>query len=182
MTFDPGYGFVVWLPIPIVPKARPRVTRHGTHKPDKYAANLNDIGMLLRSYLPQGWPLDRSYELLVEVVLERRNGGDADNLLGTVMDAGNRVVWQDDCQVASVKLRKLIHTNLLEPSKARVEVRLMEPTGFEPPPRKPSTPLPRTGLWQRERGAADKRTAASTASGTRRPADAGKGPSRGGKA
>lgn len=184
--FIPGYGVVVWLPIPIVPKARPRVTRGGkhTHMPDKYEANVESIAMLLlnpfRGQNP-GWPVDKSYELFVEVMVERRNWGDVDNLLGTVMDAARGIVWLDDCQVAGAKVRKFLPADWMgHQNTARVEVRLLEPTGFEPKP--PRSPTKRTGLWRRERGGAAKRATPPADARPCREPDARKGPSRGSKA
>ena len=171
--YQPGYSVVVWFPIPIVPKARPRVTRGGAHTymPTKYETSLEAIALLLlnpfRGQNPE-WPTDRSYEVFVEVDVDRVNAGDVDNILGTVMDAARGIVWRDDCQVVSAKVTKHIYTNLLAPSKARLEFRLREPTGFEPKPK-------------RGRGAV-KRPAFPASRFPSGGGDARKGPPRGSKA
>lgn len=140
------------IPIPIVPKARPRVDKTGTHMPDKYRRCVRDIGMILATVFgnDRGWPTHQAYEVNLHVEVGP-HGGDVDNLLGTVLDAGNGIVWDDDRQVVIASVTKRRAT--LQP-QARLTVTVLdgESRGFGHEPKPSGKPLPRTGLWQRERG------------------------------
>jgi hypothetical protein len=97
-----------------------------------------------------------------------------DNLLGTILDAGTGIVWEDDRQVVTATVQKFLWDG--EPWRAHVRVTVLADTGFEPKP--PRLPTKRTRLWKRERGGADERTTRTANRATSGVPDAGKGPSR----
>lgn len=113
-----------------VPKARPRVHSKGTYLPPAYEKSRTDLAWLLvdaRNKI-KAWPMNKSYIVNYDVWLYRRNAGDADNLVGTLLDAGKRVLWDDDMQVIELHVRK--HRG---PPKVLIEVDVIEEsTGFEP--------------------------------------------------
>lgn len=77
-------------------KARPRLGKHGTYKPD--AAAEEATAWLLRSQLRSRW--DGPVVLVCEFFRPDRRRVDADNLLKHVCDAGNLArIWRDDSQV-----------------------------------------------------------------------------------
>jgi Holliday junction resolvase RusA-like endonuclease len=121
------------LEVPFVPtpKARPRVGEHGTVMPAAYKTSRQDLAWLLvdaRNRLGP-WPMDKSYVVTYEVWLYRRDGGDADNLVGTLLDAGNGLLWRDDRQVTGLHVKRYRGA-----PKVLIEVEVLEePTGFEPP-------------------------------------------------
>lgn len=133
------------IPFPIVPKARPRVDRGATHMPTKYETCKEQIAMLLAAHFARqpGWSTDVSYALTVWVRVDNASAGDVDNFLGTVMDAGNKIVWRDDRQVVQASVVKLLDRSSLRPRTiasgefgdalgATVRITPMHSTGFEP--------------------------------------------------
>ncbi len=96
------------------PKAMPRAARDGrgsrhTYMPDDYMAYRDALSYAMiaarrqaGAELIQGLPVG----LVVTFQLGTRRRVDMDNLLKTVMDAGNGVLWTDDWQVAEVTMGK----------------------------------------------------------------------------
>ena len=112
----------VTIPIAPVPKARPRVTRHGTHTPDR-TRNFESLA---------GWYL----QLEAVFILARpqrlpKNGHrcwhgvrpDLDNLLKALKDAMDKVVMEDDSQIVSLTAEKWYASSEENPS---IIVRLSE--------------------------------------------------------
>ena len=82
------------LNVPLMSKARPRST---DQKKPYMPATYKKWKSLVRAQLAEHWtdpPLQK-----VEVLTFKFFGparGDLDNLMGAVLDAGNRLVWEDD--------------------------------------------------------------------------------------
>ena len=98
-----------------VPKARPRVTRRGTFMPDKYIAWRDRIaeealvacGELEERCEP--WRADApAYRVRVRVWFAGAVHGDVDGLAGTVLDAGNKLLWADDKLVTDLRVSKSV--------------------------------------------------------------------------
>ena len=75
----------------VVPKARPRVTRNGTFMPERYKAWRNHAETEILSYLKglrikTSMPIQRA-EIDVQLVGKHNMNGDADNILGSYLDA-----------------------------------------------------------------------------------------------
>jgi Holliday junction resolvase RusA-like endonuclease len=108
------------IPVKPVAKARARVTRSGfTYTPLKTKRCELDIRYYLMEQGASQWtgPLRlgvvfnflRPKSLTKKKALERPHPTvkpDIDNLLKTIMDAGNEVLWKDDSQVVELHARK----------------------------------------------------------------------------
>jgi len=96
---------------PAMPKARPRVTKNGTHMPPKYVAwakgfalEAKASGMKVQGYpqtLEVGLSRDRTVIRVSELPDDttsrsKRLTGDVDNYLGGVMDALQGIAWEND--------------------------------------------------------------------------------------
>jgi Holliday junction resolvase RusA-like endonuclease len=84
-------NFTFYLAGPVVPKARPRVTQHGTFMPRRYRvwrqfAETEIWRQIEHQGIQQQVPVERA---TVEVKLtgKHRMTGDADNILGSCLDA-----------------------------------------------------------------------------------------------
>jgi hypothetical protein len=79
----------LWIPGPVIPKARPRVTSNGTYLPKRYREwRLRAEGEILMQVhqmnpLPQ-LPIERA---AVRIILRGKHRGDGDNAIGSVCDA-----------------------------------------------------------------------------------------------
>ncbi|WP_254563741.1 RusA family crossover junction endodeoxyribonuclease [Oscillatoria sp. HE19RPO] len=79
----------LWIPGPVIPKARPRVTANGTYLPKRYREwRLRAEGEIIMQVhqmnpLPQ-LPLERA---AVRIILRGKHRGDGDNAIGSVCDA-----------------------------------------------------------------------------------------------
>ena len=130
----------VTIPIAPVPKARPRVTRHGTHTPDRTRNFESLAGWYLRAAMGTAGlaRVDRPRLLQLEAVfiLARpqrlpKNGHrcwhgvrpDLDNLLKALKDAMDKVVMEDDSQIVSLTAEKWYASSEENPS---IIVRLSE--------------------------------------------------------
>jgi len=131
-------AFEIQIPFPIFPKARPRFStttntkkQIQTYMPAAYLKCVADIGMLLRAKMPKNWNLFASYKLTGAFYLDDSTQGDADQLIGTIMDAGNQLVWHDDRQIAELVVIKFIIGALGRRAIVGVH-ELPLATGFEP--------------------------------------------------
>lgn len=79
--------------VPLFSKARPRVTTNGVFMPKQYMVNRRAmISQMKEQY--EGQPLEGPLRLELNLFGEGR--GDADNILGSLLDAGNGILWVDD--------------------------------------------------------------------------------------
>lgn len=81
--------------------------------PREYVAYRGIVRLAAQAHVPARWPLDAEYEVILEYSLGSRRSGypstatlDVDNILGTVMDALERVVWSNDRQVVSARVER----------------------------------------------------------------------------
>lgn len=86
-------------PGPPIPKARPRHGGNGTYTPQRTMDAEAGLGWAMRAARPRGWRLDAFYALECRFHLGSFRRIDTDNLLKLVMDAGNKILWDDDFQV-----------------------------------------------------------------------------------
>ena len=70
---------------PIVPKARPRVTKRGSHLPENYR-EWKDAAIADIESQYQGEPLEYA-EVTISLTGKHNRQGDADNVAGSVLDA-----------------------------------------------------------------------------------------------
>jgi len=93
--------FMEWeatIPMTAVPKARPRVTKHGTYMPKRYRDNKEALGWMIRRAKPPSFdgPVEIQLTFSAEAIhirlapseRSRPKGvrGDLDNLIGTITD------------------------------------------------------------------------------------------------
>lgn len=96
----------VTIPGEPVPKARPRVVNGRTYTPERTKTAEHAIGWALRSALgPKGVDGEREFSVHAVFRTSTKRRCDLDNLLKTVLDAGNGVVWSDDSQVVEARCR-----------------------------------------------------------------------------
>jgi len=81
------------FPMPLFSKARPRVTQYGVFMPKDYLDKRKQMITLIQEQYT-GEPIETPIRLDVELFGEGR--GDADNIIGSLMDAGNKLLWADD--------------------------------------------------------------------------------------
>lgn len=79
--------------MPLYSKARPRVTARGTFMPKEYRVKQAEMVRQLKEQW-DGPPLEGPLRL--EIDLRGEGRGDADNILGSLMDAGAGILWTDD--------------------------------------------------------------------------------------
>lgn len=93
---------------PPVPCARPRVVRKGsttrTFMPGKtvaYEQHVRAAGLARR---PDGWPLDKRYQLTIEIYRAARRG-DWDNFGKAISDGLQGVLWKNDGSIVDATVR-----------------------------------------------------------------------------
>jgi Holliday junction resolvase RusA-like endonuclease len=88
-----------------VPKARPRVGRRGGRTPERTRSWEETVGWAAKQAY-KGEPV--SCEVAVSAVFHTRRTrpGDLDNLLKSVLDALNGIVWDDDIRVSKIIARR----------------------------------------------------------------------------
>jgi len=99
--------------------------------PQAYLDCVHNIGLLLRSEMPKNWNIFSSYKLVGTFYLDNSNQGDVDQLIGTIMDAGNKIVWHDDRQIAELLVAKFQCGDVRHRAIVVVHESAL-PTGFEP--------------------------------------------------
>ena len=81
------------LPIRLMSKARPRVTRFGTFMPKPYQEWRKECSDLLK----KAWQRDPiNHPIAVEIDCYGTGRGDIDNYMGALFDTANGIVWVDD--------------------------------------------------------------------------------------
>jgi len=101
-----------------VPAPRPRVTRWGTYNPPKYTEYKNAIKLLTKIKTPLLGPLKMAVifqfqkpkswsKTKKENAYWHTQRPDADNLLKSIKDAYNGLVFEDDAQVCIVEVKKI---------------------------------------------------------------------------
>lgn len=105
----------------IKPKAapRPRVTKFGTYNDPKYTSWKNGLKLLAKTKIKK--PLENDIYLKIDFFFEipkswttakkenatwHNTKPDIDNLIKSVMDSFNGVIYKDDGQVVSIQARK----------------------------------------------------------------------------
>lgn len=81
------------IPLRLMSKARPRVTRRGTYMPKSY----QDWRKECKAYLVASWPYEPlNRPIAVEIDCYGAARGDLDNYMGALFDTANGVLWVDD--------------------------------------------------------------------------------------
>lgn len=104
------------IPMVPVPKGRPRMTRGGAvYTPRK----THDAENFIRGWVKRSWhsaPMDGPISVSIRFWLPKPSSnrktapwghcGDLDNYAKTVLDALNKLVYTDDCQICHLELSK----------------------------------------------------------------------------
>lgn len=101
-----------------VPKARARVGKGYHFTPPRtvqYEALVRLCAMRAR---PKDWPLDAKYRLSAMVYYADNRRRDLSNVIKSIEDGMNTVIWKDDCQVT--EYRNIV--SCVSPRAPRVEV------------------------------------------------------------
>lgn len=105
-----------------VPKARARSGKGGRHyTPERTRAYERAIGLAAlqaRQRVDGVWPRDRLYSVLVDVTPKDRRSFDGSNVLKSVEDAMNGIVYDDDRQVKDTRCR----VSAPDAARPRVEI------------------------------------------------------------
>ena len=109
----------IWYPVKPKAAPRPRVTKFGTYNNTDYTQWKNGLSMLAKSRFKK--PLEENIYLKIDFFFEipkswsktkKDNAGwhnlkpDIDNLIKSIMDAFNGIVYKDDGQVVLIQARK----------------------------------------------------------------------------
>lgn len=97
-----------------IPKGRPRVFRGRAITPPRthvyersvQLCALAELGRLKRAR--RVWPLDAEYVVACAFYMQDARRVDVDNLLKSVLDAGNGVLWSDDSRVCGATVARKI--------------------------------------------------------------------------
>lgn len=99
------------FPIKPIPKGRPRLSRHGVYTPQRTKTFENDLKYLAMTQIPRGFkPTEGAVSIDVVFNFKRPKSKagphacrpDLDNLLKSLTDALNGVLWVDDAQIISL--------------------------------------------------------------------------------
>lgn len=96
---------------PPVPKARARRGKGGHWHTPKQTAEYEKLvawHALARRRLIESWPLDGSYRIECAIYFPDERRRDSDNVLKSVLDACNGVLWNDDAQVVETATMKFV--------------------------------------------------------------------------
>lgn len=96
-----------------IPKARPRVGKHGTITPKATRAYQRSV--MIRALAARqahavargAWPMAGTYRLEVDYARSTERRHDVDNILKSVMDGLCGVLFDDDCRVTEAEVRRL---------------------------------------------------------------------------
>ena len=114
-----------------VPKGRPRVTRYATFTPKKTLVFEKEIAHLARTYYTKK-PLEGHLAVLLKFYLKRGKTvkiqyptvkPDIDNLIKSVLDPLNGIIWGDDSQIVEIAVSKRYETDKKPPG---IELTVLE--------------------------------------------------------
>ena len=97
-----------------VAKQRPRVTRGGASGPRTYTPNKTliaerQVAWTFRHFYPSVLvDDDHDFKVTLEFYIGSKRRIDIDNLVKTILDGLNGVVWKDDSQVTDLRAQKVL--------------------------------------------------------------------------
>ena len=98
----------LFIPVKPVPKERPRLRRGIVYTPAKTAKAERDIGLIMKSYMNKNDIHITCGALVMEslfITADLRQA-DIDNYVKLVMDALNKIVYEDDRQIVKITAEK----------------------------------------------------------------------------
>ena len=113
------------IPIEPLPQPRPRFSRFGVYEPKKITEYKAEIAQAARLAMKDSEPMTGELSAVIRLYRKykrcSRRFGDFDNLAKAVLDALNKIVYDDDAQIVKCTIEK--YTDKLNP---RVEVEVQE--------------------------------------------------------
>jgi Holliday junction resolvase RusA-like endonuclease len=105
------------LPILPIPKGRPRMGKGFAYTPARTRAYENELAYMIRNAY-KGEPLCGALTVKMVFFLPKpkkpkhkypisKRSGDLDNFIKSFLDAGNGILWEDDCQIINFNPWKL---------------------------------------------------------------------------
>lgn len=94
-----SYSF--WVDGQPIPKARPRLGKNGAYTPEKTKAWEYVVSQNAAIHLTE-FPFTEDVWLTLEFYRKGKQRADLDNLIKSVMDALNNIMWLDDKQVVRI--------------------------------------------------------------------------------
>ena len=91
-----------------VPAPRPRFAQRGTYMPEPYTAYKEALAWMLKAEMGRRKPMYGAISITLDFYRKNHRRVDLDNLVKTVMDAGNGVGWLDDAQIVELHARKFL--------------------------------------------------------------------------
>ena len=113
------------VPIEPLPQPRPRFSRFGVYEPKKITEYKKAIAAVAKLAMKDSEPMTGELSAVIRLYRKykrcSRRFGDFDNLAKAVLDALNKIVYDDDAQIVKCTIEK--YTDKLNP---RVEVEVQE--------------------------------------------------------
>ena len=91
-----------------IPKARARVGKGRRFTPTRTKDYEALVKAHARRAVKPGWPMDCTYEIALDFARATADRCDIDNLIKSVLDAMNGVVYDDDWQVSKLAVTKVV--------------------------------------------------------------------------
>ncbi len=93
-----------------IPNPRPRFSGGRCYEPARIKKFKTDVGIMARQAMKGKPPFNSAVKVVCKFYRKyketSRKFGDADNLLKSVMDALNKICWEDDSQIISCTAEK----------------------------------------------------------------------------
>lgn len=100
----------MFIPVKPIAKGRPRFGKGRVYTPESTKKAEQDIGLIVKSYMQINMIAMTSLPVFLEASFmfnkDVMNCGDLDNLLKTLCDSLNKIVWDDDKQVYMINAKK----------------------------------------------------------------------------
>ena len=101
------------LPLRVIPKKRPIVTKYGTRMPEAYKAQKQLLQLKLRGFNKLHGEIEMDCLFIFKKAKSNAKNkysmpvGDVDNLIGAIMDACEGVLYENDRMVTEIASKKM---------------------------------------------------------------------------
>ena len=101
------------LPLRVIPKARPIVTKYGTRMPEAYKAQKQLLQLKLRGFNKLHGEIEMDCLFIFKKAKSNAKNkysmpvSDCDNLIGSIMDACESVLYDNDRQITVLHSKKM---------------------------------------------------------------------------
>lgn len=101
----PGILLDAWVEGQPLPKQRPRLGKHGAYTPARTSAWEHSVSWQIGPVLSATEPFSGPVSIELEFCRETHRRADLDNLVKAVLDALNKLAYEDDKQIVSIAAR-----------------------------------------------------------------------------